>query len=118
MAAAQAGGSAGMGAEDVPVAIFAFPMFPSDPLREEQVWMILNIAYLLGSGALAVNDRFRLQEFSESDFTPFASVPGHLITTERGFWIFGGSVDENHAGFKPSSNIVRALLASGLYIGS
>src|SRR5262249_26071071 len=111
MAAAQAG----MGAEDVAVTTLAFPMFPSDPLRGEQVRLILNIASLLPSGDLAVNDRLRLQEFSESDFTPFASVPGHFIATERGFWIFGGTVDEDHPGFKPCGNIVRTLLTSGPY---
>src|SRR6516162_11303503 len=71
-----------------------------------------------GSGRLTVNNRFCLEEFSECDFAPFASVAGHFIAAERGFWIFGGTVDENHTGFKPCSNIVRTLLGGGLYVGS
>ena len=71
----------------------------------------------MGSGRVTVNDRFCLEEFSECDFAPFASGAGHLITAERGFRIDGGTVDEDHTGFKPCSNIVRTLHAGGLYIG-
>ena len=42
-----------------------------------------------GSGRVTVNDRFCLEEFSKSDFAPFASVAGHFIAPERGFWICG-----------------------------
>jgi hypothetical protein len=37
---------------------------------------------IFGSGRLTVNDRFCLEEFSECDFAPFASVAGHLIAAE------------------------------------
>jgi glc operon protein GlcG len=64
-----------------------------------------------------VNHGLCLQKIAERDLSPFPSIPGHFVTTERRLGVFAGPVDVDHAGFDPSGDRCGAILARGLHIG-